>query len=179
MSDTHLLSATFLALLSCIGSNIAQYVVLSLLVSCCGVLLARPLLPSARMKRLEELVAETTDLLQRAIEERVLSNRGFILQIQLRLSRANLNKSSLRAELLKFESHCMQEYLYILGVLSHDIDRCRREVKEVQIAILAEMERECQLMYSDEIIILSSGFCVSGGTYTLQNLKLGRIREGK
>jgi hypothetical protein len=47
----------------------------------------RPFLPSARMYKLENLLAETTDMLQRAKEERMLSNREFSLEIQLRLSR--------------------------------------------------------------------------------------------
>ncbi|KAJ7492250.1 hypothetical protein FB451DRAFT_1360947 [Mycena latifolia] len=115
------------------------------------------------MYKLEEVMEETAGLLQKAIEERVLSNREFILKMHLKLARANLTKSTLRSEILGFESRRVQEYLHILGVLSHAIDRCRREVKEIKVAILAETESERQLLYNEEIIILSSGVIRSSG----------------
>jgi hypothetical protein len=87
MSNTHLLSTTVLALVSCVGSTIVQYVALSLLTTYSTVRLLGPLRPSARMKQLENILLETADLLQKAIEERVLSKREFILDVQLRLCR--------------------------------------------------------------------------------------------
>ncbi|KAJ6523543.1 hypothetical protein B0H19DRAFT_648074 [Mycena capillaripes] len=161
MPTTHLLSSTLLAFIPCTDS-IVQYVVLVLLTFYSGILLTRPFLPSARMHKLETQVAETTDMLQSANEERMLrSNREFNLDIQLRLSKVNLTKSTLRLKILKFGlGYAPQEYLHMMGVLSRDIERCKREAKEIQIAILTEMEKERQLLYNADIddmnIILSS-----------------------
>ncbi|KAJ7755013.1 hypothetical protein DFH07DRAFT_822569 [Mycena maculata] len=135
--NTHLVLTTLLALISCATGKVVQYVLLSVLVSYSAFLLARPFLPSARMTELEELIAETTDLLQQANEERVLPNRAFNLAMQLRLSRVNRDKSGLRSKILGFRlGYPMQEYLHMAGVLSREIQRCRREAKEIQVAIL-------------------------------------------
>ncbi|KAF7347506.1 hypothetical protein MVEN_01506800 [Mycena venus] len=162
MAITHLLSTTLLALISCTGNNIVQYVVLLLFVSYSVIILLRPRLPSARMVKLEHLVAETTDMLHSANEERLLTNREFTLQTQLRLSRVNLTKSTLRSKILEFGlGYPTKEYLHIMGPLSTEIEQCKREVKEVKIAILTEMEHERQVLYSanidDMVVILSSG----------------------
>ncbi|KAJ7269348.1 hypothetical protein B0H12DRAFT_33714 [Mycena haematopus] len=158
MLITHLWSTTLLALLSCTNTNIVQYAVLSFLVSYSGMLLTRPLLPSARMVKLENIVAETTDIFQSAKEERMLSNREFNLEVQLRLSRVNLTKSILRPKILEFElGYPAKEYLHIVGSLSAEIERCKRELKEIQIDILTEMEIERQLLYNtkiDEIVVV-------------------------
>ncbi|KAJ7431737.1 hypothetical protein B0H11DRAFT_840438 [Mycena galericulata] len=159
----HLVLTTLLTTVSCAASNIVQYVTFSLLVCYSAMLLARPFVPSARMKELEELIMETTDLLQRATEERVLPNRAFNLEMQLRLSRVNLDKSMLSSKVLGFRlGHPTREYLHIIGVLSQEIRRCKTEAKEIQVAILTEMEQECQLVYNDDIndkiMILSSEF---------------------
>ncbi|KAJ7742195.1 hypothetical protein B0H14DRAFT_2988583 [Mycena olivaceomarginata] len=51
--------------------------------------------------------------------------------------RVNLTKSTLRAKLLEVElGHPAKEYLHIVGGLSADIERCKREVKQIQIDIL-------------------------------------------
>ncbi|KAJ7508716.1 hypothetical protein B0H11DRAFT_1902297 [Mycena galericulata] len=163
----HLVLTTLLTTVSCAASNIVQYVTFSLLVSYSAMLLARPFVPSARMKELEQRILETTDLLQRATEERVLPNRAFNLEMQLRLSRGqfsvNLDKSMLSSKVLGFRlGHPTREYLHIIGVLSQEIRRCKTEAKEIQVAILTEMEHERQLVYNDDIndkiMILSSEF---------------------
>ncbi|KAJ7897264.1 hypothetical protein B0H14DRAFT_3124771, partial [Mycena olivaceomarginata] len=137
MHITHLLSTTLLALLSCTGNNIVRYAVLLFLVFYAGVFVVQPLLPSARMLKLENMVAEATDILDSANEERMLSNREFNLEVQLRLSRVNLIKSTLRAKILEFAlGHPATEYLHIVGGLSADIERCKREVRQIQIDIL-------------------------------------------
>lgn len=156
-AQVHLLSTTLLALLSCIGTRVVQYVTLPFLASYSVLLLVRPLLPSSRMNKLQTLLAESIDLLQRANEESMFSNRDFNLQVQLRLSRwvsesnfhvpslmiksspdrANLTQSTLRSKLLKFGS--TQEYLYMLGFLSQEIEKCKREAKEIQTAILVSV----------------------------------------
>jgi hypothetical protein len=87
MHITHLLSTTLLALLSCTGNSIVRDVVLLFLVFYAGVFFVQPLLPSARMLKLENIVAETADILQSANEEHMLSNREFNLKVRLRLSR--------------------------------------------------------------------------------------------
>ncbi|KAJ7361343.1 hypothetical protein DFH08DRAFT_1074347 [Mycena albidolilacea] len=162
MRITHLLSTTLLALLSCAGNNIVRYVVLLFLVFYAGVFIVQPLLPSARMLKLENIAAETADILQSANEEHMLSNREFNLEVRLRLSRVNLTKSTLRAKLLEFElGHPAKEYLHIAGGLSADIERCKREVKQIQIDILTAMESERQVLYNTNIeemvVVLSSG----------------------
>jgi hypothetical protein len=61
--------------LSCTGNNIVRYVVLLFLAFFAGVFfVVQPLLPSARMFKLEDMVAETIDILQSANEEHMLSN---------------------------------------------------------------------------------------------------------
>jgi len=156
------MSTTLLGLLSCVGNKIIRYIAFSLLVAYSGFLLARSLLPSARLIKLESLVAETIDILERANEERMLFNREFKLEMQLRLSRVNLTKSTLRSKLLEFGLGCpTKEYLHIMGALSAEIERCKREVKEIQIAILTEMENERRVLYNanidDMVVVLSSG----------------------
>jgi hypothetical protein len=75
-----------------------------------------------------------------------------------------------------------QEYLHIAGDLSADIERCKREVKQIQIDILVNglslktsptelkflqtaMESERQVLYNanieEMVIVLSSGSTVS------------------
>ncbi|KAJ7361344.1 hypothetical protein DFH08DRAFT_371318 [Mycena albidolilacea] len=162
MHITHLLSTTLLALLSYTGNNIVRYVVLLFLVFYAGVFIVQPLLPSARMLKLENIMAETADILQSANEEHMLSSRKFNLEVQLRLSRVNLTKSTLRARILEFElSYPAQEYLHIVGDLSAEIERCKREVKQIQIDILTAMESERQVLYNanieEMIVVLSSG----------------------
>ncbi|KAJ7109824.1 hypothetical protein C8R44DRAFT_263787 [Mycena epipterygia] len=156
-AQVHLLSTTLLALFSCIGSRVVQYVTLPFFASYSALLLARPLLPSSRMNKLEKLLAESTDLLQRANEEDMLFNREFNL--------ANLTQSTLRSRLLKFGT--TQEYLHMLGFLSQEIEQCKREAKDIQTTILSEMEKGRQLVYNEEISILSSGFA----------LKLRKVRD--
>ncbi|KAJ6520204.1 hypothetical protein C8R45DRAFT_954270 [Mycena sanguinolenta] len=154
----HLWSTTLLALLSCAGTNIVQYFVLLFLALYSGMLLTRPLLPSARMAKLEDIITHTTDILQMANEERMLPDREFNLGMQLRLSRVNLTKSILRSKILEFElGFPMKEYFYIVGKLSTEIEQCRKEVKEIQIDILSEMEIERQLLCNakiDEMIVV-------------------------
>ncbi|KAJ7116830.1 hypothetical protein C8R43DRAFT_112589 [Mycena crocata] len=155
----HLLSTTLFTLISCAGNNAVQYAVISLLASYFGIRLARPFLPSARMNSLEELIADTTDLLHRADEERMLSNHQFHLDVQLKLSRVSLTKSTLRSKILGLKlCYRLQEYLLIMGIVSRNIEQCKREVKDIQIAILTEVEAERQRLYNDQIVILSSGF---------------------
>ncbi|KAF7337572.1 hypothetical protein MSAN_02230500 [Mycena sanguinolenta] len=121
-------------------------------------LLTRPLLPSARMAKLEDIITHTTDILQTANEERMLSDREFNLQLQLRLSRVNLTKSILRSKILEFGlGFPMKEYLYIVGKLSTEIERCKKEVKGIQIDLLTELEIERQLLCNakiDETIVV-------------------------
>jgi hypothetical protein len=87
MRITHLSSTILLALLSYTGNNVVRYVILLLLVFYAGVFFVQPLLPSARMLKLENIVAETADVLQSTNEEHMLSNREFNLEVRLRLSR--------------------------------------------------------------------------------------------
>jgi hypothetical protein len=82
------LSTILLALLSYTGNNVVRYVVLLLLgFYTVGVFFVQPLLPSARMLQLENMVAETTDILDIVNEEHMLSNREFNLEVRLRLLR--------------------------------------------------------------------------------------------
>ncbi|KAJ7204416.1 hypothetical protein GGX14DRAFT_646986 [Mycena pura] len=161
------LSATLLALGSCVANNIVQYTVLSLLALYSTLHVSRPLLPSARIDSLERLITETADLLEKAREERVFFNRDFNFNIQLRLSQALETKSTLRSRvLLQFElNHSAQEYLYVWGNLSRSIQQCARDVKDIKVTILAEMEHERRLLYRDDIsdrmTILASGSYVS------------------
>ncbi|KAF8215779.1 hypothetical protein K438DRAFT_1954485 [Mycena galopus ATCC 62051] len=161
MPLTHLLSTTFPALLSCVKTNIVQYLVPFFVILYAGFLVTKPLLPSARMAKLENIVAQTTDILQSANEERMLSNREFNLEMQLSLSRVNLTKSTLRSKVLEFELCPTKEYLHIMGSLSADIERCKREVKGIQIDILNAVENERQVLYNANInemsVVLSSG----------------------
>ncbi|KAJ7024379.1 hypothetical protein C8F04DRAFT_160669 [Mycena alexandri] len=133
MSESHLISTALLAFAT---NNILQYVLLSLVLFYSITLLFRPLLPSAKMSQLESLTAETLDIFQSANEERLLSKRDFNMEMQLRLSRVNLNKSVLRSTILQFElGYRAREYLHIVGALSGEIDRYKREVKAIQVAI--------------------------------------------
>ncbi|KAJ7204414.1 hypothetical protein GGX14DRAFT_646985 [Mycena pura] len=148
-------------LLADAGSKIVQYTLVSLLAVHFGLDVARSLLPSARMDSLERLIAETADLLDKAREERVLSNREFNFEIQLKLSRALEDKSMLRSRVLcEFGlSHSAQEYLHILGGLSRSIQQCTRDVKDIKLAVLTEVEKERHIMYGEDIknmIILGS-----------------------
>ncbi|KAJ7897266.1 hypothetical protein B0H14DRAFT_399066 [Mycena olivaceomarginata] len=66
--------------------------------------------------------------------------------------RVNLTKSTLQPKILEFElGYPAKEYLYILGGLSADIERCKREVKQIQIDILTAMENERQVLYNANI----------------------------
>jgi hypothetical protein len=98
-------------------------------------------------------------------------------------SRVNLTKSTLRVKLLEFElGYPAKEYLHIVGGLSADIERCKREVKQIQIDILVSgsslktsptelsfrqtaMESERQVLYNanieEMVVVLSSGSTVS------------------
>jgi hypothetical protein len=87
MRITHLSSTILLALLSYTGNDVVRYVVLLFLVFYAVVFFVQPLLPSARMLKLENIVAETADVLQSTNEEHMLSNREFNLEVRLRLSR--------------------------------------------------------------------------------------------
>jgi hypothetical protein len=88
MRITHLLSTILLALLSYVGNDVVRYVVVLLLgFYTVGVSFVQPLLPSVRMLLLEDMVAETTDILDIVNEEHMLSNREFNLEVRLRLSR--------------------------------------------------------------------------------------------
>ncbi|KAJ7742198.1 hypothetical protein B0H14DRAFT_2637676 [Mycena olivaceomarginata] len=156
MRITHLLPTTLLALLSCTGNNIVRYVVLLFLAFYAGVIfVVQPLLPSARMLKLEDMVAETADILQSANEEHMpVQSRvqpgsaapavevgwhpsPIGAQAEATYSRVNLTKSTLRAKLLEFElGHPAKEYLHIVGDFSADIEWCKREVKQIQIDIL-------------------------------------------
>jgi len=102
-------------------------------------------------------------LLEEAHEERVFFSRDFDFNIQLRLSQALETKSTLRSRvLLQFGlRHSAQEYLYVWGNLSRSIQQCLRDVKDIKVTILAEMEHERRLLYRDDIddrmTILASG----------------------
>ncbi|KAJ7742196.1 hypothetical protein B0H14DRAFT_3897774 [Mycena olivaceomarginata] len=168
MHIIHLLSTTLLALLSCTGSNIVRYVVLLFLVFYAGVFFVQPLLPSARMLKLENIVADTADILQSANEEHMLSNREFNLEVQLRLSRVNLTKSTLRAKLLEFElGYPAKEYLHIVGDLSAAIERgLSLKTSPTELSFFqTAMESERQVLYNanieEMIVVLSSGSTVS------------------
>ncbi|KAK7063896.1 hypothetical protein R3P38DRAFT_2821069 [Favolaschia claudopus] len=115
------------------------------------------------MAELERIVADTVDILHSAGEERLLPNREVMLQLQLRLSRMNVTKSTLRSDILAFELSCSAgtEYLHTMRRLSAEIESCKREAKKIQVEILTEIEKKRREVYSSSIedlaVILASG----------------------
>ncbi|KAK7063895.1 hypothetical protein R3P38DRAFT_2821065, partial [Favolaschia claudopus] len=158
MEFFHLFSSTLVFIPA---NNIMQYALLGSVVLYAGLRLVQPLLPSARMAELEKIVVETVDILHSASEERLL-HRESMFQFQLRLSRVNVMRSSLRTDILAFESgYATCEYLRMLQRLSVEIEACKRETKKIQVAILTEIEQRQRELYhasiDDMAAILASG----------------------
>ncbi|KAF7337573.1 hypothetical protein MSAN_02230600 [Mycena sanguinolenta] len=135
-----------LALLSCAGTNIVQYIVLLSFGLYSGMLLTS-LLPNAGMTKLEDIVTHTTDILQPPNEERMLSDREFNLQVQLRLSRVNLTKIEDFGIWVVFSD---ERILVHSGKALHR-SRAMQERGQIQIDILAELETEQQLLCNAKI----------------------------
>ncbi|KAK7063899.1 hypothetical protein R3P38DRAFT_2821085 [Favolaschia claudopus] len=166
MALARILSSTLVLIPSCTEGNIIQYAVLSALALYVGLRAIQPLFPSARMVDLEKIVAETLDILHSANEEHLLRSREFMLQVQLRLSRVNMVKSTLRSNVLAFEfNYPTRECLHRLRRLFSEIEGCKREAKQIKVAILTEIEKERREVYSasieDMAAILASGRSVS------------------
>ncbi|KAJ7474846.1 hypothetical protein FB451DRAFT_1246801 [Mycena latifolia] len=143
-------SSIFIWALSLIPSSIFFYVIPALVCTSLVIYAAHRIWPSTRLERLNNALTTTTDILARAKSE-CLRDQLDLVDGEGRLLQAKLSASKIQTSLLEARDASWEGYLHKIRAISHNLDRCERQVRELQTSTLLIIEAEHQRKLAEHI----------------------------
>ncbi|KAJ7474825.1 hypothetical protein FB451DRAFT_1558085 [Mycena latifolia] len=112
------------------------YVVLALVCISLIIYAAHRIRPSTRLSRLNDVLAGATEILARAKSE-CLRDLLDLADKEARLLQVKLSASKIETSLLEARNASWETYLHKTRAISHSLDRCEHQVRELQTSTLA------------------------------------------
>ncbi|KAJ7474790.1 hypothetical protein FB451DRAFT_1174217 [Mycena latifolia] len=149
-------SSIFIWALSLIPSDIFPYVIPALACASLMIYAAHRIRPSTRLSRLNDALADATEILARAKSEclRDLLDLTDIEACLLQYAKqfgVKLSASKIQMSLLKARDASWETYLHKIRAISHSLDRCERQVRELRTSTLLIIEAEHQRKLAEHI----------------------------
>ncbi|KAJ7474819.1 hypothetical protein FB451DRAFT_1174249 [Mycena latifolia] len=136
--------------LSLIPGSIFCYVILALACASLMIYAAHRIRPSTRLERLNNALTTTTEILARAKSE-CLRDLLDLADKETVLLQVKLSASKIQTRLLEARDASWETYLHKIRAISHSLDRCERQVRELQTSTLLIIESENQRKLAEHI----------------------------
>ncbi|KAJ7474791.1 hypothetical protein FB451DRAFT_1464838 [Mycena latifolia] len=143
-------SSIFIWALSLIPSSILFYLILALVCAFLVIYAAHHMRPSTRLSRLNDALAGATEILARAKFE-CLRDLLYLAETEACLLQVKLSTSKIQTSLLEARDASWETYLHKIRAISHSLDRCERQVRELQTSTLLIIEAENQRKLAEHI----------------------------
>ncbi|KAJ7474813.1 hypothetical protein FB451DRAFT_1366858 [Mycena latifolia] len=143
-------SSIFIWALSLIPGSIFFYVILALVCAALVIYAAHRIRPSTRLSRLNDALAGATEILARAKSD-CLRDLLDLADKEARLLQVKLSASKIQTSLLEARDASWETYLHKIRAISHSLDKCERQVRELQTSTLLIIEAENQRKLEEHI----------------------------